>query len=186
MEKYKYCVIILLLTQLLFSQNNITIGNSSGNNNSEIEIPVLINNSQSFTGFQFDVTIPNNISYVVNSIIQSSRFVNHSISASVINSTTLRFICYSPNNTNFNGNSGEIFRFKLLPNTIPSTYPVSITNAILTNASAVNILNSTSNGTLQVLINNSINEIIIGNSSGNNFSEIEVLNSQSFLEKYFA
>ena len=172
--KFKYCIILFLLTQNIFCQNNLIIGNAIGINNTQIEIPVIINNTDNFTGFQFDVTLPSNVTYVNNSIIQSSRFVNHSINASLINSTTIRFIAYSPNNTNFTGNSGEIFRFKITPNLSSATYPISISNAIITNISAINILNNTTNGSLQILNNINTNEIIIGNSSGNNYSEIEI------------
>jgi hypothetical protein len=38
---------------------------------------------EAFNGFQFDVVLPDNITYVNNSIIESLRFNGHSVGASV-------------------------------------------------------------------------------------------------------
>ncbi|MGO4819779.1 Ig-like domain-containing protein, partial [Flavobacterium sp. W22_SRS_FP1] len=174
--KYKFIfhIIILLATQICIGQNSISISNSSGVNNTEIEIAVLIDNAQTFTGFQFDITLPTNISYIANSIIIANRAVNHTISTSVINGTTLRILAYSPTNTNFIGTSGEIFKFRLKPNTLIATYPLNVTNGIISNISNGNIINNTVNGSLQVLANNESNIISVGNAVGYNYSEIEI------------
>jgi hypothetical protein len=58
---------------------------------------------EAFNGFQFDVVLPDNITYVNNSIIESLRFNGHSVSASLVNGNTLRFIAYSSSNKDFNG-----------------------------------------------------------------------------------
>ena len=71
---------------------------------------------ESFSGFQFDVTLPNEVSYVENSAVFTSRAVDHSIAANMVNSNTLRFISYSPSNATFSGNDGEVFSFQLIPN----------------------------------------------------------------------
>ena len=174
--KYKFIfhIIILLATQICIGQNSISISNSSGANNTEIEISVLIDNVQTFTGFQFDITLPTNISYIANSIVISNRAVNQTISASVINDTTLRILAYSPTNANFNGTSGEIFKFRLKPNTLIATYPLNVTNEIISNISNGNIISNIVNGSLQVLANNESNVISVGNAVGYNYSEIEI------------
>lgn len=138
------------LNATVYAVNEIHIGNGSGTINTEIEIPVYINNMEAFNGFQFDVLLPADISYVNNSILQSLRFNGHSISASVVNGNILRFIAYSGSNTDFKGNSGELFRFKLKPALSSGTHSLNISNPILSNATLGNIESDSFNGYLQI------------------------------------
>ncbi len=138
------------LAAVVYAVNEIHIGNGSGIINSEIEIPVNVNNMEPFNGFQFDVLLPTNISLVNNSIILSSRFNGQSISASIVNGNTLRFIAYSSSNINFNGNNGELFRFKLKPSVFSGTYNLNILNPILSNTNLGNIVSDTFNGSIQI------------------------------------
>jgi hypothetical protein len=138
------------LNATVYAVNEIHIGNGSGTINTEIEIPVYVNNMETFNGFQFDVLLPANISYVNNSVLQSLRFNGHSISASVVNGNTLRFIAYSSSNTDFKGISGELFRFKLKPAVSSGTYNLNILNPILSNATLGNIQSDSFNGYLQI------------------------------------
>ena len=68
-----------------------------------------------FNGFQFDVVLPNNVSYVLNSTELSSRKTDHLISASIVETNKLRIVSYSPSNSNFTGAQGEVLTFKLKP-----------------------------------------------------------------------
>ena len=63
----------------IFAVNEIYIGSGQGESNSEITIPVSISNMESFSGFQFDITLPNDVSYVENSTIFSSRSEDHTL-----------------------------------------------------------------------------------------------------------
>ena len=117
----------------IYSVNEIYVGNNSGNLGSNILIPVSINNMDSFTSFQLDISIPSGVEYVQNSVALSGREEDHSISASVINSNTLRVISYSPNNLNFNSTSGEVFSFSLLPVSNSGYHPLDISNSIISN-----------------------------------------------------
>ena len=138
------------LSANVYAVNEIHIGNGSGVINSEVEIPVSVNNMESFNGFQFDVLLPANISFVENSIMPSSRFNGHIISASIVNGNVLRVIAYSGSNMDFNGNSGELFRFKLKPAVSSGTYNLSVSNPILSNTALGNILSDSFNGSIQI------------------------------------
>lgn len=140
----------IALSATVYAVNEIHIGNGSGIINTEIEIPVYVNNMEAFNGFQFDVLLPTDISYVNNSILQSLRFNGHNISASIINGNTLRFIAYSGSNTDFKGNSGELFRFKLKPVVSSGTYNLNISNPILSNATLGNIESDSFKGYVQI------------------------------------
>lgn len=134
----------------IYTVNEIKVGSGNGEINTEIEIPVVIENMEPFNGFQFDIQLPTNVSYVANSLVTTNRKEDHSISASVVNGNTIRFLAYSPTNTDFKDNSGEVLRFKIKPNIQSGTYPLYIQNAILTHATLGNILSDTYNGSIGI------------------------------------
>ncbi len=140
----------IVLTANVYAVNEIKIGTGSGIINTEIEIPVVFENMEPFTGFQFDITLPAGIEYVPNSLTETGRFDGHSISASLINENTLRFLAYSGTNNNFSGNSGEVFSFKLKPNVSSGNYPLVISDAIISNVTLGNILSDIYNGSIQI------------------------------------
>ena len=140
----------VLLIADVFAVNEIKIGAGSGEINTEIDIPVVIDNMEEFTGFQFDITLPAGIAYVPNSIIQSTRSDGHLVSANMIDDNTLRFLGYSSVNNNFIGNSGEVFSFKLTPNVSSGTYPLNISEAIISNLTLGDILSDVYQGSIQI------------------------------------
>ena len=134
----------------IFAVNEIYIGFGQGESNSEITIPVSISNMESFSGFQFDITLPNDVSYVENSTIFSSRSEDHVLAASMIDSNTLRFVSYSSSNTSFTGNDGEVFSFKIIPNINSGTYTLPITNPIISNVELGDITSDVYNGSFTI------------------------------------
>ncbi len=138
------------LSTNVYAVNEIHIGNGSGVINSEVEIPVSVNNMESINGFQFDVLLPANITFVENSIVPSSRFNGHVITSSIINGNIVRVIAYSSSNADFNGNNGELFRFKIKPAVSSGTYNLTISNSILSNATLGNIISDSFNGSIQI------------------------------------
>ena len=134
----------------IYSVNEIYVGNNSGNLGSNILIPVSINNMDSFTSFQLDISIPSGVEYVQNSVALSGREEDHSISASVINSNTLRVISYSPNNLNFNSTSGEVFSFSLLPVSNSGYHPLDISNSIISNLDLGDVISDVYSGSITI------------------------------------
>lgn len=138
------------LSANVYAVNEIRIGNGSGIINSEVEIPVSVNNMEPFNGIQFDILLPTDISFVQNSIVPSSRFNGHIISASIVNGNALRVIAYSSSNVDFNGTDGELFRFKLKPAVSSGTYNLAVSNSILSNTTLGNIVSDSFNGSIQI------------------------------------
>ena len=134
----------------IYSVNEIYVGNNSGNLGSNILIPVSINNMDSFTSFQLDISIPSGVEYVQNSVALSGREEDHSISASVINTNTLRVISYSPNNLNFNSTSGEVFSFSLLPVSNSGYHPLDISNSIISNLDLGDVISDVYSGYITI------------------------------------
>ena len=134
----------------IYSVNEIYVGNNSGNLGSNILIPVSINNMDSFTGFQLDITIPTGVEYVQNSVALLGRENDHSISANVINSNTLRVICFSENNLNFNSTTGDVFSFSLLPVSNSGYHPLNISNSIISNTDFENVISDSYSGSISI------------------------------------
>ena len=134
----------------IFAVNEITIGSGSGPINTEVSIPVFVDNMEPFNGFQFDVILPQDITYVANSAQWSGRETNHVIAASMVSSNRLRVLGFSNSNEDFSGNSGEVLSFDLLPSVSSGTYGLQIENAILTHTVLGNILSDTYSGQISI------------------------------------
>ena len=140
----------LLVEADIYSVNEIYVGSNSGDLGTDISIPVSINNMDSFTSFQLDITIPSGVEYVENSISLLGREEDHTISASVINSNILRIISFSSNNLNFNLTSGEVFSFSLLPVSNSGYHPLDISNSIISNIESDNLISDTYSGSISI------------------------------------
>ena len=134
----------------IFAVNEIYIGSGQGESNTQITIPVSISNMEPFSGFQFDVTLPNDVSYVENSAVLTTRASDHNIAANMIDSNTLRFVSYSGSNADFLGNEGEVFSFKVIPNITSGTYTLPISNSIISNVELGDILSEAYNGSFTI------------------------------------
>ncbi|MDB2587790.1 choice-of-anchor D domain-containing protein, partial [Flavobacteriaceae bacterium] len=134
----------------IFAVNEIYIGSGSGPINTNVSIPVTVENMEPFNGFQFDITLPQDITYVPGSVALSGREVDHSVAASMINSNTLRILGYSLNNEDFTGTTGELLSFELLPAVSSGTYPLNIQNPILTHVDFGNIISEAYNGQISI------------------------------------
>ena len=134
----------------IYSVNEIYVGSNSGELGSSILIPVSIDNMDSFTGFQLDITIPTGVEYVENSVTLLGRENDHSISANVINSNTLRVISFSENNLNFNSITGDVFSFSLLPVSNSGYHPLYISNSIISNSDFENVISDSYSGSISI------------------------------------
>lgn len=134
----------------VYAVNEIHVGSGSGEIHSEISIPVSFNNMEPFSGFQFDVTLPQNITYVNNSVVLSSRKDDHVVSGNMIDTNTLRIISYSNSNAEFSGVEGVVMSFKLKPKVSSGNYNLTISNPIISNISLGNIESGSYSGSIQI------------------------------------
>ena len=134
----------------VYAVNEIHIGSGSGEIHTEISIPVSINNMEPFSGFQFDLTLPQDISYVENSVELSTRKSDHSVSGSLINANTLRVIAYSNTNAEFSGSDGEVMILELKPEVSSGNYNLTISNPIISNITLGDIESDSYNGSVQI------------------------------------
>ena len=134
----------------VYAVNEIHIGSGSGEIHTDISIPVSINNMEPFSGFQFDLTLPQDISYVENSVVLSTRKSDHSVIGSLINANTLRVIAYSNTNAEFSGSDGEVMILKLIPKVSSGNYTLTISNPIISNITLGDIESDSYNGSVQI------------------------------------
>ena len=140
----------VMLSAIVYATNTIRLGNISAEKDAEVEIPVFFENMEAFTGFQFDLIIPEGLEFVSNSLIQqNSRFDGHTLQTS-LNGNTLTFVGYSAVNKNFIGTTGELFSFKLKPIVNTGSFSLNISNAIITNTLQENILSNSYSGFFQI------------------------------------
>ncbi|MDG1955107.1 MAG: choice-of-anchor D domain-containing protein [Polaribacter sp.] len=138
------------LSANVYAVNEIHIGSGSGEIHNEISIPVSINNMEPFSGFQFDITLPQNITYVNNSVVLSSRKDDHVVSGNMIDTNTLRIISYSNSNAEFSGVDGIVMSFKLKPEVSSGNYNLTISNPIISNIALGNIESDSYSGSVQI------------------------------------
>ncbi len=114
-------------------------------------VPISITNTQSFTAFQTDITLPAGFTYVANSVKLTSRAVvgKHSITASMVGGK-LRVAAYSTENVAFTGNSGAVATIELNIPLTDGVYPAPVSDAVISNAAVVNILTGAFGGILTI------------------------------------
>lgn len=134
----------------IYTENVLVLGSVTGEINTPITIPLTINNMESFIGFQLDVRIPDGMTYVTNSIAFTARQTDHIINGSIINDNILRIIAYSPTNSSFEEDNGEVLRFSINPKDRSGSYSIEILNPIISGVNNSNILSDFQNGSLYV------------------------------------
>lgn len=152
----------LILIILLFAgfmtidaQNVIQVQSTTAQAQQQCTISVTITNTQQFVGFQLDIPLHGQLTYVQNSgQLNPARSNGHSLTASIINGNVLRIIAFSFSNQAFNGTSGEVVSFQLMTGTVPGTYPLPITNGVIANSNSVNILTAAIDGSVTLLAPN--------------------------------
>lgn len=117
-----------------------------------IQIPVKVNNMEAFTGFQFDLSFPSYLTYIDNSVELTSRSQGHMLQAALVNSTKIRVIAFSMQQSPFLSDTGAVvvLSFAVHATNNETSGPFTLSNAILGNALSQNILYSVTNGLLTI------------------------------------
>jgi len=154
---------------MVHSQHILQLDSVQGFPTSLVSVGISIQNATPITSFQLDIPFPESLSIDPNSVVlNSSRAIDHLVSAAIISNNTLRVICFSLNNTPFVGNAGEVASFELLLPNQPMEAILPIENALLVNLSGQNVLNETRSGAikamgvLEVEINTATDSICLG------------------------
>ena len=95
-----------------FTVNELHVGNASGTADTEVTIPLIVNNEDAINGFQLEFDLPDQLTYVDGSFTLSSRKKDHAVATSV-NGKKIKVVAYSGSGAAFTGSDGEIASFKV-------------------------------------------------------------------------
>lgn len=102
------------------SENTITLSNVTANIGTTVSFPIGLDNVNNITAFQMDLYLPTGITLATdedgNVKIETTERVsnNHTVDCSKMDDGSYRIICYSTENNNFTGYSGELFSLPLV------------------------------------------------------------------------
>lgn len=148
--KYLLTILLIGLTITSSSQNLLILNGAFARPGDTIIVSVNITNADKFISFQFDLPLPDQVSFLGYSIHMSERSTNHVAVGNMVGANLLRIFSYSPNNSAFLGNSGEVVSFKLVIGIIRGEFPMNPENCIIGDSLSRNIITGTENGILSV------------------------------------
>lgn len=179
------------LSVIAFAVNELHTGDMSVFSGDYATLDFTINNMEPVVSFQFDLSLPDPLSFVTDSAFLSTRKANHVISANMINSNTLRVIAYSSDNQWFTGDDGLMLQLGFNIDGVGGYYGIGINNVVIGDTLGLNSVSAFTGGTLQIAAadiaaTNSINfgnvsiletstESLTINNYGNDTLEIESL-----------
>lgn len=137
------------LKAIAYAVNEIRTGSINAPSSTTATLDFTISNMESFTGFQFDLSLPQSMTYEEGTV-QLLRKVDHTVSISKINANTLRVLAWSGGNVNFTGTSGKILSLNFSLKGTAGSYSLNMSNVIIANAQGENILSASYNGNLQI------------------------------------
>ena len=133
------------------SNNVITVGNVSGNAGEVVELAISMDNVDPAVGFQFDINFPPQVTYVDGSFALTDRATaNHQYGVNMIAEGVLRVLVYSFPGTPFIGNTGDICTLEMTLGTEEGTYPLTLTNYLISDDMGVILPLSVVNGSVTI------------------------------------
>lgn len=141
---------VVNLSAVAYAVNELHTGNMSAQSGSTSQLSFSINNMEAFTGFQFELVLPEPLTYIANSATLLVRENGQSVSAFMTSETVLTVIVFAANSNTFSGTSGEVLTLDFDVDGTAGSYALNIQNVIITDNSETNILSDSYNGTLTV------------------------------------
>lgn len=153
MTKARYILVALLVWIIQFTTlatNVIRILPVSVEADSVCTFEIIIENSETFVGFQSEIIIPAEFTYIDGSTaLNPLRSSGHKVIANLVGNT-LRILSWSDNNTSFTGTSGTLVSFMLKAGTVPGDYPLALTNTLLSTANSQPLLYTAQKGIVTI------------------------------------
>lgn len=137
------------LEAVAFTVNELHTGSISGASSTDCTLEFNVNNMEAFTGIQFDIKLPQAMTYTPNSATLF-RKDDHIIAVNALNTDTLRVLAYSSGNKDFTLNDGKIMELGFHLNGTGGYYHIDINNVIISNSQGKNILSASYGGSLQI------------------------------------
>ena len=132
-----------------YSVNELHVLSTSGYCDSIVPINLKINNMDNIVGFQLKFKMPTALKYIPNSVELTSRKTDHIAFANMRNDT-LVIMAYSPSNSAFSGEDGEILSFNVKIDGSSNYYYLYPKQVVLSDNTATNVLSDTYDGYVNV------------------------------------
>ncbi len=166
----------VMLNAVAYAINEIHTGSITGASSTTKTLEFTLNNMEAFTGFQFDLNLPQPITYKTGTA-QLLRAQDQTVSVSQINSQTLRVVAFSAGNKNFTGSDGKILSLEFLLNGTAGYYSIGMSNVIIANSAGENIVSNSYDGQLIVT------SADIHASTELNLGDVSILSSSTVLHR---
>ncbi|RKY56256.1 MAG: hypothetical protein DRP89_01710 [Candidatus Neomarinimicrobiota bacterium] len=118
-------------------------------------ISISIENNEPFVGFQFDLIIPEGLTYC-NKVQLSDRSVDHTINAYLKDANTLTVFAYSTSQAEITGNSGPVAFIKFKADSNHVNFLLELDEVIIGNSNLENIVSSYEGATITAIRNANI------------------------------
>jgi len=138
------------LSVIAFAVNELHTGSMAVFSGDYALLNFTINNMEPVISFQFDLNLPDPLSFVKDSAFLSSRKANHDVSANMINSNTLRVVAYSGDNQWFTGEDGLILQLGFNIEGVGGYYGIGINNVVIGDTLGLNAVSAYTGGSLQI------------------------------------
>ena len=168
----------LTLNAVGFAVNEIHTGSISGASSTTKTLEFTLNNMEAFTGFQFDLNLPQALTYQAGTA-QLFRSQDQIVSVNQVNSQTLRVVAFSAGNKNFTGTSGKVLSLDFLIYGSAGYYSLGISNVIIANAIGENIFSDSFGGQLNVTCPS------LYSNSQLSFGDVSILSSSTLLQRVY-
>ena len=148
--KYKYLLALLLCFSIGANADNVvSLSSESGLPNTEVTVSLSLANTDAITTLQLSIPLDENLSFVENSIVETSRLSSHSVTAGVKDGK-LNIVVYSSNMSSIKDNSGELLSFRLLLGNLPTDISLNPSDFILVGTDGQEKDGSTVVGTISI------------------------------------
>ncbi len=132
-----------------FSVNELHVPNLSGISDSIVTVSLKMNNMEPIVAAQVSFKMPAQLEYVAGSAAVTARGVNHGCIANMTGDT-LTLIAYSPTNTAFTGDDGDVLSFDVRLNGKSGYYYLKPLNVVLGNITEENMTSATYQGYVRI------------------------------------
>lgn len=159
--------LVFLFTSLLFMAveaqaqqvNKLYAGNVSCMKNMSIDMPFYLDNTNpKVVGLQFEVSVPEGVTINTSSSnckLDYTRVDDHQIRIASLGSRRYRVMMLSPTNQPVRANKGKVFTLSTTvaadaPLQEGETYPVTISNVVIGDSLATNVMTAYNNGSIKI------------------------------------
>ena len=138
------------LKAVAYPVNELHTGSLSVYSGDYAVLNFTMNNMEPIVGVQFDLTLPEPVTFLPDSLFLSSRKSDHTLSANLVDSNVLRVVAYSQNNNYFSGNEGDLLQLGFNIKGTGSWYDLNISNVVLGDTTGINGVSAYYSGSLEI------------------------------------